>query len=391
MEKVTVENIFSHVIHDNDTCEMVSSDCYMGIFTNSNHQGVNIVTSTLNEGKIIGFVNEFLSLIKVYYPASIGVYASIADRYNSMMLSIQHNTPLTIEDSCVFFIPTFANGTIHGYVAVYTFLEKYIQNIDTLGHRTIVMYKDAQKGINELFCTAFHNIFIERRTLPPRILYLDSNKIVHMKDIVFFRNHHHAFPHDLIKPLFFTSVFNSYILPDVPDISQVSSIAGKNTRNMCMMKTNESEINTTIGVFSYAYILQLCERYNFHNIEPSKIPTEKEIISLLQNAEICIFSAGSCFLKNIFYVKEEKVKLVHCIVHPDFNHFKTCNFGTWNGKIVYHYVSNTQSDIEFVFSLPQDFHPDVYKAIYPDLQGLDSSDACKHFITHGKSENRRYK
>lgn len=393
MEKVTVENIFSHVIHDNDTCEMVNSDCYMGIFTHSNHQGVNIVTSTLKEGKILGLVNEFLSLIKVYYPDPmwLEVYASIAGRYNSMMLSIQHNTPLTIEESCVCFIPTFAKGTIHGFVAVYTFLEKYIQNIDTLGHRTIVMYKDAQKGINELFCTAFHNIFIERRTPPPRILYLDSNKIVHMKDIVFIRNHHHHFPNDLIKPLFFTSVFNAYILPHVPDISQVSSIDGKNTRNMCMMKTNESENTTPGGVFSYAYILQLCERYNFHNIEPSKIPTEKEIISLLQNAEICIFSAGSCFLKNILYVKEEKVKLVHCIVPPDFHSiFKGDNFGTWHGKIVYHYVSN-QSDIEFVFSLPQDFHPDVYKAIYPDLQGLDSSDACKHFIIHGKSENRRYK
>jgi len=249
MEKVTVENIFSHVIHDNDTCEMVNSDCYMGIFTHSNHQGVNIVTSTLKEGKIIGLVNEFLSLIKANYPVWITVYTSIVDRYNSMMLSIQHNTPLTIDDSCVFFIPTFANGTIHGYVAVYTFLEKYIQNIDTLGHRTIVMYKDAQKGINELFCTAFHNIFIERRTPPPRILYLDSNKIVHMKDIVFIRNHHHYFPSDLIKPLFFTSVFNPYILPHVPNISQVSSIAGKNTRNMCMMKTNESENTTTVGVF----------------------------------------------------------------------------------------------------------------------------------------------
>ena len=405
MIKATVENIFSHVIHD--TCEMVSSECYMAIFTNSNHQGVNVITSTLKEGKIIGIGNEFLYLLKVYHHTWKGPYESIADHYNFMTLSIQQNTPHTIEESCVCFIPTFATGNVHGFVTIYSFINKYIQNIDTLGHRTIVMYKDTLEGINELFCTALQSIFVQRRTPSPRILYLDSNHIVHMKDIVFIRNDHHMFNHDnfnldmanhdmanhdMVKPLFFTSVFNPYILPHVPDILQVSSMLGKETRNMCMMKTCQSHSTTPVGVFSYAYILELCERYDFHNIEPSKIPTEKEIISLLQNAELCIFSAGSCFLKNILYVNEEKVKLVHCIIPPEFHgQFKYLNFGTLHGKIVYHYVSNTHSDIEFIFSLPQDFHPDIYKAINPDLQELDSSDACKHFIIHGKCENLRYK
>jgi len=358
---VTFNNLFEHVT--SESAEYCQTTCFVKLIPPQNHPVcVQIITYSIgkDEGKMVSYANDWLYLINRYYPHCFSeFYQNMADEYNTLHQFVHKEDDdksiHCIESPCIFMTPTFAYGTVHGFTAIYALLKLYLCYFEELKHRCILMYTNALPAINELFLTAIHNIFRSQNMETPQIIHLQNNNVYKMNDIVFLRNHHHIFDVTQKRPTWLLDILSRYIKPDLPNLSR-DEIQG--AKRVCMMKTSNSQNITNAGMFSSDVIERLCRQYNYQFIEPHRLPTEKHLISIFQQAEECILSAGSCFLKNIFYLNENRIKMVHCIVPPDFHkqfqrfQDKVLCLGN-DVKIRFYFVPNHTDDaIDFIFRQP---------------------------------------
>lgn len=275
------ENIFDFVVYKKN----VFHDVYYlvdQIYENS----LNVMA--ICDDKIIAYSNEWLSLIKWWYPIH-GIYNSISKVYKNVVLNKSNYQ--VIDDPVVVFITSFSNGTVHGFGGLFYMLIEYKKNFEG---KKVLVYKNSLKGILDII---YH-------VIPKHlIIEIEQNQIYKLNDATFIENLWHGVGN-------ITDFLSQYIIYD--DASRK-----KNTySNICIIKNNKSCNQTQVGVINYDTAKKYADDNNYKLIEPTDM-NEVDLINTLFTCEKACFTWGTTFDKNKSYLSDTCKEIV-CLITPDF-------------------------------------------------------------------------
>lgn len=319
---ININNIF-----DNTTDDKINNNSLY--YIKKQIIGNSLLNLAINEdNKIIRYSNEWLSLIKIYYPNS-GMYYNIVDLYN---LIINNNNITYIDKEVIPFVTSFSYGTVHGYCGLFYILLEYINNKDKYENYDIIVYKDSQRGLLDIIDYLCDKNYIDRN----KIIYVDGDIIYKFKSIHIISNDIHNYGNDdITKNIsnFINNIWNN----DKIGNKKVSIIKSSNSVNI-----------TSSGIINYYFVNNFNNKYNITYLEPGLI-NEIEVINKINNCEIFVTTWGTAFFKNLVYISD-KCKYIIVLVINDSWDFMTQydsyvknnnlinNFR--NAKILYNVIDN---------------------------------------------------
>ena len=119
--------------------------------------------------KIYSYSNEWLYLVKCYYPSN-----EIYNRMISKYLYIINNKKINCcysNYNVIPFISSFSNGSVHSYAGLYCILNEYITNYNIYKDYKIIVYSDIQQGLLDII-----NNFVEKNIInKEKIIYISSH------------------------------------------------------------------------------------------------------------------------------------------------------------------------------------------------------------------------
>jgi len=283
-----------------------------------------------NDNKILKYSNEWLYLIKSYYPKN-GIYHDIIITYNNILTN--KNNASYIDESVISFLTSFSTGTVHGYSALYHMIIVYITNISYYKNFKIIVAKNSQAGILNII-----NHFVEIKVFnKDNIIYLEPDKIYKFKSVIFIPNNYHVILNNNLD--FSNSVSNiihEYII--LKNIKKVEKYD-----NICIMKTNKSINLTNDGVISDDISNIFNKKYNLNKIEAGSID-EISLIHIINSCKIFVVSWGTAFFKNFVYISDNCKKIIVLIIGKEFikqyHDFKDLPNKFKNANIIYKIINN---------------------------------------------------
>jgi len=277
--------------------------------------------------KVYSYSNEWLFLIKRYYPSNLEYYFSFVSYYNNIVSTNELDNSYSSYD-VIPFITSFSNGTVHGYSGLFFILNEYINNYENYKDYKILVYKDCQQGILDII-----NHFVNKNIMnEEKIIHISSNKQYLFSSIKFIPNKWHMFPNNLKLEL-----IDNYIV-------EKDNLTLDNDK-ICIIKSSRSTNVTCDGIVSFETIERFCNKHNLLLVEPTKM-NEIQLINLINKLKTFVTSWGTSFLKNYIYISDKCEKIIVLIIGTNFlnqyNSFKeNGNVQTKykNATISYHVVN----------------------------------------------------
>jgi hypothetical protein len=327
--------------------------------------------------EVYTYSNEWLFLIKKYYPSSSDIYNEVVATYNNITANKKLDLSYT-NDNVIPFITSFSKGTIHGYSGLFYILNEYIKNIDQYKNYKIIVYKDSQQGLLDIV-----EYFVSKSILT-NIIYISSDIQYLFNSVFFIPNKWHMYPHTFDTNFELNKLIDKYIVNENTNT--------KTNENICIIKSTTSDNRTTDGVVDINVINAFCSKNNLYFIEPTKY-NEIELIRIINNAKLLVLSWGTVFLKNYIYISdkcEKIIVLIHSDFIPQYNGLVNNNeiVKKWkNADVIYHTTDkNLNVDILNTTSIHGGSIKTRSKPIYPKYwRSFTSTKKKKRYLRRKKS------
>jgi len=288
--------------------------------------GNSILTLGVSNGKIIGYSNEFLYLIKVYYDRNKNSVTPIIQHYITINSLIKTKKETEINNDVVIFITSFSSGTVHGYAGLYYMLIEYKKKYDG---KKVLVFKNSQKGLLDII----HHIIPKTN-----IIEIDDNKLYKIKNGIFIDNKWHIFDHAQV-----INFLKDFII--INDNIKYDKYDKYDAKTLCIIKNSKSQNVTNVGIISHDNVLKYCVNNGYVLIEPSEF-NEIDLINIIYRCRNIILSWGTTLFKNRAYISSE-CNNIKCFVTEDFmNQYNS--FHNYDQRIKYYKVS---FDLENIIEL----------------------------------------
>lgn len=282
---IKVSNLFKYTSNDK-----VIKDVLFRIMPR--RVGNTIVVSAYKNERICIYANEWLYLIKHYYPTAINVYISIVREYKLIQ---KVKNVVEIKDSLINFITTFSSGTAHGYAHLWYLIDQYMKLYKGM---KILVYRKSQKGILDII----------RHFVPEsQIVYINDNVVYKIKQLILIEQ----CAQDMLKmhDSIYQLIKEHIATPLTVSISKI-----------LLCKTPSTENITGVGIhdLDYSLLKRRGQNKNYVYLNPTDY-NEIDFLRKIHGCEYLICTWGTCFLKNYVYVSE-KCKQIVVIVTKGYQH-----------------------------------------------------------------------
>jgi len=269
-----------------------------------------VISIDIITNKIHCYSNEWLSLIKCYYPIQEGIYNNIVNISNTIISS--KNVNITIIDEHVLpLITSFSLGTTHGYCGLFYVLLEYVKNYELYKDLKLLVYINSQQGILDII-----NHLINKNILnKEKIIYVNSNIKYLFKKITFIPNKYHGYNNDLTTEL--EPYINDWIINDKNNIIYYNNLNLPSNDNICIIKNSQSINLTHFGIVNINDINNFCYINNITFVEPILI-NEISFIHIINKSKKIILSYGTSFFKNYVYISDKCKKIIVLVIGEIF-------------------------------------------------------------------------
>jgi len=278
-----------------------------------------------SNGHIMKYSNEWLYLIKVYYPKS-NFYNNLIDFYYNiygMKYEIQ-----VINDDVIPFITSFSTGTVHGYSGIYHIICKYLENITEYKKYKILVYKNSQKGILDIITHLCNKNVIDKN----KIIYIDKNIIYHFHSVKVIPNFFHVFGNEMSLKV--NKFITDNMSIDRNNIKYYNSLnLPKKLTNLCIIKGTNSTNLTNDGIFKNEIIINFCNKWDLTLIEPNNLD-EIKLIHCVNQCKNLIISWGTSFFKNFVYISDDCEKII-VLIMKNSNFLEQYNNAKNSNSLIY--------------------------------------------------------
>jgi len=255
-----------------------------------------MILGLTREHSLIRVSNEFLYLIHPYYGGWDGPFLAILDHANTLIPGPQQiERPVTqIMGRCRILIPTFSNGTVHGFASFFSMAQKVLLT-DPSADR-LVVYTPSQQGLVDLIRFLFRDDL-------DRLIWIEKDRVYWMEDALWITSDDHHMP-----VIGFQDFFHRFVIPFLPIVPRSSRI--------CILKSSISSNCTSVGMYDQEAILRFCEFHGYLSLEPTRL-SEPELIAHLQQATHVLFSYGTVSFKNQAYLNPTTCRHMDVILSND--------------------------------------------------------------------------
>jgi hypothetical protein len=283
-----VENLFDYCIE--------TSGCQDTTFCVGDNCGNSVLMAAIKDKHIYTYSNEWLHLIKFYYP-NCNYYNEFIKFFNNL-----DNLPIVhLPVDAFSLITCFTRGTTHGYTGFYEFLYQYIINYEKHKDKKLLLSNKTDQGMKDIINHLCNKKIIDETN----IIYLEDNVRYHFKSIEILKNNYHIYCGDLLFHLDY--IIEKYIIPDTPpDFKYLDKIG--------VIKSDKTFNLTNQGVFDYASVILFSKKWNINLISPDEIG-EVLLIRYLHYCKVFITTYGTAFFKNYVYIN--KCEKIIVLVHGD--------------------------------------------------------------------------
>ena len=323
-----------------------SIDCNDVLFSIGENIGNTILTIAIknDDNHIYTYSNEWLYLIKLYYPDN-SYYQKLINFYHNI-INNKKNIEIINED-VISFITCFCTGTVHGYCGIYNVISEYLNNYEIHKHKKILLAKNSQQGILDIINHLCNKNIIDK----DKIIYIQKNKTYHFHSITFIPNRFHIFEEELSNKV--CDIMNKYIIQDRFDTLYYNSLnLPSNLDKICIIKGTNSTNLTTDGIVPQNNIIDFASRWGITIIEPGMI-NEINLIHCINQCKIFITTWGTSFLKNYIHISDECEKIIVLIIgnafigqYNDYLNKNSLRVKYKNANIVYKII-----DYNLIFNL----------------------------------------
>jgi hypothetical protein len=250
-------------------------------------------------GKILTYSNEFLYLYKNHHQLcqksnwAKKRYRVITSQFAELAKT---SNRVAINEKALLLVPTFNRGTAHGYAYVYNLLDEYFSKRESYRDHKILVYGGSQKGMLDITDHLVEN----KQIRPGTLVKLRAGVVYQVKELALIRNKSHGCDPSTVGRL----------ICDHFDLARLRVSTYPSNRRIAIIKNAGSQNVTNQGVFPLSKVIQFCQRNGLLLVEPSKCRSEIELIKLVANAELLVFSWGTSFFKNMAYVSDRCGKVV---------------------------------------------------------------------------------
>ena len=257
---MNIDNLFNY-------CNTIENSNNVLLKFNSKLSGNSLLTLAVSENKILTYSNEWLYLIKNYYPNNY-IYHQIIDMYNNITTNNNtNNNIINIDEDVLSFITSFSTGTVHGYSGLYYMIIKYIENIEYYKNFKIIVANNSQSGILNIIKHFKNKLNLNN------IIFLNPDTIYKFKSVTFIKNiYHNIYQNndDFINKI--SELINKYIIIDKNDLLYYKSLnLPEKNENICILKSNKSVQLTNTGTIDYNDLVNFSNKNNLTIIEPDII------------------------------------------------------------------------------------------------------------------------
>ena len=291
---INIDNLFTFCNYNNQ-----EENVYY--YIKKENIGNGLLTLSIKDDKILCSSNEYLSLIKSYYPnGNLTMYNEIINYYKYILTNIKNNTNIIYmndDNGYLLFITTFSKGTAHGYSGLFYMLIQYVNNYEKYKNYKIILYINSQQGIKDIV-----EYLANKNIIMNNIIYIDSDIIYKFNNMVIIPNNHHSIDGDFALE---TSKFieNNLIKNDFSIIFNRISI----------IKSSKSNNLTNDGLCTFDDIEEFTINNNLTFVEPTNY-NEIDFINILYNTTFIVISWGTTFFKNYYYISDKCVNIIVLII-----------------------------------------------------------------------------
>jgi hypothetical protein len=241
------------------------------------------------------------------------MYTEIIKYYKYIIDNI--NNKYIIDENVICFITTFSTGTIHGYSGLFYILIEYIKNFDKYKDYKIIIYKNSQKGILDIIYYLSKNNIISNN-----IIIIDSDIIYNFKNMIIIPNKKHSVENDFAIEI--SEFIDKYLIKNNFDeiYERVSIIKSSISNNL-----------TSDGIVSQEEINTFSQNNYLVSIEPTNY-NEVDFINILNNVNFIVFSWGTTFFKNYYYISDKCTNIIVVIIGESY--IKQYNDTVNNNKLI---------------------------------------------------------
>jgi hypothetical protein len=296
INEINIDNLFSFCNNNNE-----EDNVYYSVRKDMIANG--ILTLSIKDNKILCSSNEYLSLIKRYYPNN-PIYNEIIDFYKFVLTNIKNNTNIVSmnnDNGYLLFITTFSTGTNHGYAGLFNMLIEYTNNYEKYKKYNIILYKNSQQGIKDII-----EYLVNKNIVTNNIIYIDPDIIYKFNNIVIIPNNHHVILGD------FALETSKFI-----ETNLIKNDFSINFDRVAIIKSSKSNNLTNDGLCNVEDIENFSVKNNLNFIEPTNY-NEVDFINILHNATFIVMSWGTTFFKNYYYASDKCTGIVVLIIHKEF-------------------------------------------------------------------------
>ena len=330
---MNISNLFDYCLDHVETQ-------HKSIYFIGNMIGNSLLTISIDNttDKIYTYSNDWLYLIKNFYPENTTIYNTIVSCYHNI-ITTKHLYYSYADYNVIPFVTSFSKGTVHGYAGLFSVLTQYIDNYHIYKDYKILVYLDSQQGLLDII-----NHFVAKKIInKEKIIYLSSNIQYLFNSIKFIPVKWHVYPYP--DPNFNIDLINKYL------IKENYELPFKNDK-FCVIKSSASvNITAGVGVVNQEKIDAFCSKNNLIFLEPSKM-NEIEFINLLNKCKIYVTSWATTFFKNFVYVSDKCEKIIVMVIGDayigEYNHHVRVNalpIKYKNATILYHIVNTELNNI----------------------------------------------
>jgi len=294
MTDININNLFNYCSDEN-----IANDVYY--YIKNELIGNSLFVIAVSNNKILSLSNEWLSLIKTYYPVG-PMYTEIIDKYKYITNSNNQSNIVINNNDVIPFITSFSPGTVHGYAGIFSILIEYLQNYNEYKNYKIIVYNNSQKGILDIINHLCNTNIIDKNN----IIYVDSNIIYKFNKMLIIPNKYHN-TDESTAPIISNFIQKYFLINNFTPIYE----------RILIIKSSGSQNLTNIGVVSEENINNFTLKNNLIFIEPIKY-NEVDFINLLYNVKYLVLSWGTTFFKNYYYISDKCTTIIVLIIGNEF-------------------------------------------------------------------------
>lgn len=312
IDNMNINNIFNYC---DDRKDIMDSLYYISRKIEHN----TLIKLGISDNKFVTYTNEWLYLIRAYYPNN-SVYDRLVELYYNM---IKSKVDINIEEEVIDFVTSFSTGTTHGYTGLFNLLNNYLRYH---GDKKIIVYKNSQKGILDI---------IQHIINPKNIIYVDADKLYKIRRLILIENRYHDYSVKFISEIKY--IFQRYIIKP----NNRFAYNQFDNKKICIIKSNISDNKTKDGIIDYKLIEYYYSKNNIMIVEPTKY-NEIDFINIVNRCVEMTVSWGTAFFKNYPYISF-KCRLINVLIF-DNNYIQQYNNLLKDNCIINKYIN---ADIKY--------------------------------------------